>query len=133
LKLNLSRTSQLLSNRAAVIAIWLLLAVSLVLAPLLIAAIVIDVDSNRPLAQKAWVRAAEPVLFFSSLSQQLVAAGLFLNRLKGRFTRIITMLQFLGLFAACSAGSFLGGVVIDVLTERWLIRLAFELFGSVKG
>jgi len=121
--------SQFLSRRV-IVAVGLLLAVSLVLAPLLITCIVLDVGSN--IAQKVYVRRAEPVLFFSSLFLQLPAARLFLKCLKGRFSRIITMLQFLGLFAACSAGSFLAGVAIDGLTGTWLRRLAFGVLGSVK-
>jgi hypothetical protein len=103
-----------------------------VLVPLLITGIVIDLDSNLPLARKVYVRGAEPVLFFSSLFLQLLAASLLLKCLKGRLSRIITMLQFLGLFAACSAGSFLAGLAIDGLTETWLTRFAFELLGLVK-
>jgi hypothetical protein len=115
-----------------IVAAWLLLVVSLVLVPLLITGIVLDVDSPIALAQKVYVRSAERVLFFSSLFLQVLAASLLLECLQGRLSRIITMLQFLGLFVACSAASFLAGFAIDGLTGNWLIRLAFEILGLVK-
>lgn len=110
----------------------MLLAVSLLLVPLLITGIVIDVDSNMPLAQKVYVRDAEPVLFLLSLFPQLLAARILIKCSDRRSSRLITTLRFLGLFAACSAGSFLAGVAIDGLTGNWLIRLAFEIIGSAK-
>jgi hypothetical protein len=85
LKSNLARRSQFLGSRAAV-AGWLLLAVSLVLVPLLITGIVLDIDSNMPLARKVYVRTAEPVLFFSSLFLQLLAARLLLKCLRARLS-----------------------------------------------
>jgi hypothetical protein len=107
----------------------LLVCVSLIFVPLLIACVGLELDSPITVEQRARVGRVNLILLSSCLLFQPIAASIIRPRLFPASTGWWKGFQFVGITTACAIASLGLGLPIFGVTEQHWMQLAWSLFG----